>query len=102
MRIGIRFGLFLLLWPIAGTHLLRAVSKPHIVFLGSSKNVPYSIAGDPAGALPDEKQLRVRPLMVDGKLKEWTNELCVSMTPFPVTRLNIGYGSGDRGLWSIE
>src|ERR1700677_1192465 len=73
MRIGIKFGLLLLLWPIAGTHLLLAVSKPHIVFLGSSKNVAYSLAGDPAGALPDEKQLRVRPLMVDGKVKEWTN-----------------------------
>jgi hypothetical protein len=73
MRIGIKFGLLLLLWPIAGTPRLHALSKPHIVFLGSSKTVPYSITGDPAGALPDEKQLRVRPLMVDGKLKEWTN-----------------------------
>jgi hypothetical protein len=73
MRIGIKFGLLLLLSPIAGTHPLLAVSKPHIVFLGSSKNVAYSLAGDPAGALPDEKQLRVRPLMVDGKVKEWTN-----------------------------
>jgi hypothetical protein len=49
-----------------------AASKPHTVFLGSGKNVPYSVAGDPAGALPSEKQLRVRPLLVDDKLKEWT------------------------------
>ena len=63
----------LLLWLVAVTHPLLAVSKPHIVFLGSAKSVPYTLAGDPAGALPSEKQLRVRPLMVDGKLKEWTN-----------------------------
>jgi hypothetical protein len=65
--------LLLLLLPAAGALPLFAVSKPHTVFLGSSKNVPYSITGDPAGALPTEKQLRVRPLMVDGKLKEWTS-----------------------------
>lgn len=73
MRTGIKSALLLLLWPVVGTPLLLAVSKPHIVFLGSAKKVPYSIAGDPAGALPDEKELRVRPLIVDGKLKEWTN-----------------------------
>ena len=49
-----------------------ATSKPHAVFLGSGKVVPYSIAGDPAGALANEKRLRVRPLLVDGKVKEWT------------------------------
>jgi hypothetical protein len=65
--------LLLLVWLIAGSHPLAAVTKPHIVFLGSAKNVPYSIAGDPAGAMPEEKQLRVRPLLVDGKVKEWTN-----------------------------
>jgi hypothetical protein len=65
--------LLLLLWLVAVTHPLLAVSKPHIVFIGSAKSVPYTLAGDPAGALPTEKQLRVRPLIVDGKLKEWTN-----------------------------
>ena len=49
-----------------------ATSKVHTVFLGAGKLVPYSTAGDPSGALPDEKQLRVRPLLVDGKVKEWT------------------------------
>jgi len=49
-----------------------AASKPHVVGLGAVKRVPYSPQGDPAGAAPDEKELRVRPLIVDGKLKEWT------------------------------
>jgi hypothetical protein len=62
------FGLFV----IAGTFPLYAAAKPHTVFLGSGKIVAYSVAGDPAGALPDEKQLRVRPLLIDGKVKEWT------------------------------
>jgi hypothetical protein len=49
-----------------------AVVKGHTVAMGAGKNVPYSNKGDPAGALPDEKQLRVRPLIVDEKVKEWT------------------------------
>ena len=49
-----------------------AGAKVHAVGLGSGKKVPYSIAGDPAGARADEKELRVRPLIVDGKVKEWT------------------------------
>ena len=47
-------------------------TKVHTVGLGSGKNVPYSAIGDPAGALPAEKQLRVRPLIVDDKVREWT------------------------------
>jgi hypothetical protein len=57
---------------MAGTYPLQAASKPHVVFIGSGKIVPYSIEGDPSGAQPGEKQLRVRPLVVDGKVKEWT------------------------------
>jgi hypothetical protein len=60
---------FLLL--IAVSHSPGAV-KAHTVFLGTGKSVPYSSIGDPAGALPSEKQLHVRPLLVDDKLKEWT------------------------------
>ena len=51
---------------------LAAAAKPHIVSLGSPRKVPYSIEGDPAGARADEKELRIRPLFVDGKIKEWT------------------------------
>jgi hypothetical protein len=42
------------------------------VGLGSVRKVPYSKAGDPAGAAPGEDTLRVRPLVVDGAVKEWT------------------------------
>jgi hypothetical protein len=68
-----RFVVLPLVLLIFGNSQLRAVTKPHIVVLGSGKNVPYSVAGDPAGAMPEEKQLRVRPLIVDGKVREWTN-----------------------------
>ena len=63
--------LLLLLWLIPGTPG-RGATKAHTVFLSSGKNVPYSPVGDPAGALPGEKQLHVRALLVDDKVKEWT------------------------------
>ncbi len=47
-------------------------AKVHTVVLGAGKKVPYSKQGDPAGASADDKELRVRPLLVDGKVKEWT------------------------------
>jgi hypothetical protein len=49
-----------------------AVAKTHAVGLGGVRKVPYSVAGDPAGARAEEKELHVRPLVVDGKVKEWT------------------------------
>jgi hypothetical protein len=49
-----------------------AAAKPHVIALGAQKKVPYSVAGDPAGASPEEKELRVRPLVIDTKVKEWT------------------------------
>jgi hypothetical protein len=44
----------------------------HTVVLGAARNVPYSKAGDPAGAAMGENELRIRALLVDGALKEWT------------------------------
>ena len=64
--------LALLFWQVAASHAFAA-TKVHTVFVGAGKNVPYSTIGDPAGALPGEKQLRVRPLLVDDKVKEWTS-----------------------------
>lgn len=40
--------------------------------LGGVRAVPYSLEGDPAGARANETKLRVRPLVVDGKVKDWT------------------------------
>ena len=41
--------------------------KPHQVTLGTVKQVPYSKAGDPAGAAPEETSLKTRPLFLDGR-----------------------------------
>jgi hypothetical protein len=46
--------------------------KSHTVVLGAAKRVPYSKKGDPAGAAADEDALKIRALLVDGLLKEWT------------------------------
>ncbi|HEY1895004.1 MAG TPA: hypothetical protein VGG62_01980 [Terracidiphilus sp.] len=46
--------------------------KEHVVVLGAVKHVPYSRAGDPAGASSTEDSLKIRPLLVDGVVKEWT------------------------------
>jgi hypothetical protein len=49
-----------------------AGKKVHSVALGVAKKVSYSKAGDPAGALPGEDSLKIRPLVIDGAVKEWT------------------------------
>jgi len=54
------------------TSLHAAPRKTHTVVLGAAKRVPYSKAGDPAGATTDEIALKIRPLVVDGLVKEWT------------------------------
>jgi hypothetical protein len=59
-------------WTMSATQVEAAPRKPHVVVLGAVKPVPYSKAGDPGGAAADEKLLKIRPLLVDGALKEWT------------------------------
>ena len=49
-----------------------APRKVHSVSLGAYKTVSYSRVGDPAGALPEEDSLKIRPLVVDAQVKEWT------------------------------
>ena len=49
-----------------------APRKTHSVVLGAAKRFPYSKAGDPAGAAQGEDALRIRPLVVDGTVKDWT------------------------------
>ncbi|MBT9332187.1 hypothetical protein D0Y96_014125 [Acidipila sp. 4G-K13] len=49
-----------------------AAKKGHSVALGAVRQEVYSAEGDPAGARPGETELKVRPLVVDGRVKEWT------------------------------
>ncbi|HEY0785987.1 MAG TPA: hypothetical protein VGD62_08955 [Acidobacteriaceae bacterium] len=81
MRLFCLVALFCLVPPSlawAGTAAGEKKPKPpkppkvHTVVLGAGKRVPYSKQGDPAGAVDGDKELRVRPLVVDGKVKEWT------------------------------
>jgi hypothetical protein len=64
------FSLFVFL-SVAST-AFAAGPKTHSVGLGGARIVPYSTEGDPAGARDGETKLRVRPLVVDGKVKDWT------------------------------
>ena len=48
--------------------LLAAPRKAHTVVLGVARKVPYSKAGDPAGAAAGEDSLKIRALLVDGVL----------------------------------
>jgi hypothetical protein len=66
-----RFSVCILAIALA-TPLVLAAAKPHMVALGAGRKVPYSIITDPAGGKTAERELRVRPLVVDGKVKEWT------------------------------
>jgi hypothetical protein len=49
-----------------------APPKTHAVVLGAARRAPYSKVGDPAGAVAGETELKIRALLVDGVLKEWT------------------------------
>ncbi len=81
-RIKIRLAALLLVAlaaaPLAGAADVEKKPKPpkpsrvHTVNLGGVRKVPYSSEGDPAGALPGEAELRVRPLVVDSRVKDWT------------------------------
>ncbi len=52
--------------------VLAAPRKTHTVVLGAARKVPYSKSGDPAGALQGDTELKIRALLVDGVLREWT------------------------------
>jgi hypothetical protein len=52
--------------------LLAAPRKVHTTALGAPKKVAYSRTGDPAGAVLGEDVLKIRPLVVDGSVKDWT------------------------------
>jgi hypothetical protein len=69
---GTRFGHVIFALLLAVLPASSAPRKAHSVVLGAAKKVAYSKAGDPAGAAPGEDSLKIRALLVDGVLKEWT------------------------------
>jgi hypothetical protein len=52
--------------------LSAAPRKAHVVVLGAARKVAYSKAGDPGGAAAGEDSLKIRALLLDGVVKEWT------------------------------
>jgi hypothetical protein len=83
---------------------LWAAAKPHAVGLGAVRHEPYSVEGDPAGAQKDETTLSVRPLVVDGKVKEWTTGEVHDVTERSFTvrravRLNDSLPSDHAARW---
>jgi hypothetical protein len=78
--------------------------KGHSVVLGAAKSVPYSKQGDPAGAAAGEDDLKIRALLVDGLLKEWTTGDAHDVTDRSfvvrrVIRLNDALPGDKPGKW---
>ena len=100
-RAGIVFAILAaLVVPVAS----GAARKGHTVVLGAMKKVPYSQAGDPAGAVAGESELKIRALLVDGVLKEWTTGDPHDVTDRSfvvrrVLRLNDSLPSDKLGQW---
>ena len=67
----IAFGLMAAMLAVAPA-AQAAPRKAHLVVLGATRKVTYSKAGDPAGAAQAENELKIRALLVDGMVKEWT------------------------------
>jgi hypothetical protein len=96
---------------LLGSSAQAAPRKVHIVVLGATKQVPYSKLGDPGGAAADEKALKIRPLLVDTVLKEWTTGGAHDVTDrtFVVRRVlrindtlpgdKLGHWVWQRGPW---
>jgi hypothetical protein len=72
MRIGERIALALMAVMLAAPAAQATPRKVHTLAMGAVRRVPYSKVGDPAGAAAGESALRIRPLVVDGLVKEWT------------------------------
>ena len=73
MRVGERIAVLVIVASFAAVPAaFAAPRKAHTVVLGAVRRVPYSKAGDPAGARAGESELKIRALLIDGALKEWT------------------------------
>jgi len=104
---------FVTLLLVQGAIASAAPRKVHSVGLGAVKKVAYSRAGDPAGAQADEKELKIRALIVDGTLKEWTTGDAHDVTDrsFAVRRAirindtlpgdKLGHWVWQRGPWLL-
>ena len=94
--------LLALLMGAASTH--ASPRKTHSVVLGAMKHVPYSKIGDPAGAVSGEDNLKIRALVVDGEVKEWTTGEAHDVTDRSfvvrrVLRLNDSLPGDKQGHW---
>jgi hypothetical protein len=58
--------------PICPHPALAAAPKVHTVTLGAPKKVPYTPPDAAPTPAADTLQLKVRPLLVDGRQREWT------------------------------
>jgi hypothetical protein len=81
-----------------------APRKVHTVVLGAAKRMPYSKAGDPAGAATGEDALKIRALLVDAVLKEWTTGDAHDVTDRTfvvrrVLRINDALPGEKQGHW---
>src|ERR1022692_5181057 len=81
-----------------------APRKAHIVVLGAARKVVYSKVGDPAGAAAGESELKIRALVVDGQVKEWTTGDAHDVTDRSfvvrrVLRLNDSLPGDKQGHW---
>src|SRR5260370_42524221 len=97
-------GFFFLVSPQIDAATTR---KPHVMVLGAVKHVPYSKAGDPAGAATGEDALKIRPLVVDGAVKEWTTGDAHDVTDRSfvvrrVLRLNDSLPGDKAGHWGWQ
>lgn len=72
MMIGGRSAIFGAVVFAACAAVQAAPRKAYMVVLSAARKEPYSKAGDPAGAATGEDALKIRALLVDGSLKEWT------------------------------
>jgi len=103
-RFGILFGAIGVSFLVSLQGNAAATHKEHVVVLGAVKHVPYSRAGDPAGAASGEDSLKIRPLLVDGVVKEWTTGDAHDVTDRSfvvrrVLRLNDALPGDKQGHW---
>jgi hypothetical protein len=103
-QFGLLFGALGLSFLVSFDGNAAATHKEHVVVLGAVKHVPYSRAGDPAGAAASEDSLKIRPLVVDGVVKEWTTGDAHDVTDRSfvvrrVLRLNDALPGDKAGHW---